>query len=109
MGRITITLTDPGGQEHVITDVEVGKSLMEVARDNGVPGIIGECGGACSCATCHVYIDAGWMDFVGAPDAVEDEMLDMVEHVRRPNSRLACQIALGQDHAGLRAEVAPEL
>jgi 2Fe-2S ferredoxin len=109
MDNITITVTDADGQEHVICDVQIGKSLMEVARENAVPGIVGECGGACSCATCHVYVDGAWSAVVGPPDAVEDEMLDMVEHLRRPNSRLSCQIPLSADLAGLRVEVAPEL
>lgn len=72
---------------------DVGQSVMEVARRNGVEGIVAECGGSCACATCHVYVDADWMDVVGAPPADETDMLDFVFD-RRPESRLSCQIRL---------------
>jgi 2Fe-2S ferredoxin len=78
------------GTEHLI-EAEAGKTLMQVAVDNMVPGIIGDCGGACSCATCHGYIE-----YSGAlPAMSEDEtmMLDGALHVQ-PNSRLCCQIAV---------------
>lgn len=109
MAAITITIIDVEGAERVIDDAETGTSLMEVARLAHVSGIIAECGGACSCATCHVYIDEAWVDAVGGPNDVEDDMLAMVEDIRRPNSRLSCQIALTAELAGLRVTVAPEL
>ena len=109
MAVITVTMTDPEGNVTTIDDAEVGASLMEAARAANVEGIIAECGGACSCATCHVYIADGWMDAVGQPNDVEEDMLDMVEDIRKPNSRLSCQVKLTQELDGLEAEVAPEL
>lgn len=109
MAGITVSLTDQEGNVTRIEDVETGISLMEAAREAGVDGIIAECGGACSCATCHVYIDESWMADVGQPDDVEEDMLDMVDDIRQPNSRLSCQIKLSAKLDGLSATVAPEL
>ncbi|WP_230291380.1 2Fe-2S iron-sulfur cluster-binding protein [Croceicoccus sp. Ery5] len=109
MGAITVRLTDVDGKEVTIDDCEAGETLMEAARRKGVAGIIAECGGACSCATCHVYVDEEWIDMVGEPDDVEEDMLDMVDDIRRPNSRLSCQVKLTARLDGLTAEVAPEL
>lgn len=109
MGAISITMIDGEGREVTIADASEGESLMEAARRNGVSGIIAECGGACSCATCHVYVDPDWFDVVGEPDDVEEDMLDMVDDIRRPTSRLSCQIALTRALDGLSVEVAPEL
>ncbi len=75
-------------------------TLMEAALENDVPGIIAECGGACSCATCHVYIDDKWRNRVGAPNIMEDDMLDFA-YDRRENSRLSCQIVLDESLDGL--------
>jgi 2Fe-2S ferredoxin len=77
-----------------------GQTLMRVATDHAVPGIDGDCGGACACGTCHVYVADGWSDKLGAVDATEDGMLDFTD-CRRPNSRLACQITLGPALDGL--------
>ena len=109
MAGISVSLTDPDGKVTKIDDAEIGASLMEAARTAGVAGIIAECGGACSCATCHVYIDEAWMAEVGQPDEVEEEMLDMVDEIRQPTSRLSCQIKLTAELDGLGATVAPEL
>ena len=109
MGSVVATLIQADGAAVRITDAQPGESLMEAARRAGVAGIVAECGGACSCATCHVYIDAEWFSKVGEPDEVEEEMLDMVDHIRRPTSRLSCQIRLHEGLSGLLAEVAPEL
>ncbi|MFN3472457.1 MAG: 2Fe-2S iron-sulfur cluster-binding protein [Blastomonas sp.] len=109
MVAITITITDVKGNERVIDDAQTGSSLMEAVRLAQVEGIIAECGGACSCATCHVYIDQAWAEVVGAPNDVEDDMLAMVDDIRQPTSRLSCQIELTPELAGLRATVAPEL
>ncbi len=81
---------------------------MEVGRTAGVDGVIGTCGGACSCATCHVYVDPGWFDRVGAPDDVEASVLDMYSQALQPYSRLSCQIKLRPDLDGLRVTVAPD-
>ena len=83
-------------------DVEAvnGSTVMENAIKNAVPGIEAECGGACACATCHVYVDDAWTDAVGKPAAIEEDMLDFAFDVR-PNSRLSCQIKVKDDLNGL--------
>jgi 2Fe-2S ferredoxin len=73
---------------------------MEAAIKNGVPGIEAECGGACACATCHVYIEPDWQEKVGPPSSMEEDMLDFAFDVR-PNSRLACQIQVKAELDGL--------
>lgn len=87
------------GKEHVV-DAEVGKSVMQNAVENLVPGIVGDCGGACSCATCHGYVDAAWADKVGPKTETEEVMLDGAMHVK-PNSRLTCQITMTAELDGL--------
>ena len=109
MSGIAVTLTQQDGTVVGIDDAQQGESLMEAARRAGVAGIVAECGGVCSCATCHVYVAEDWIGKVGEPDEVEDEMLDMVDHIRRPTSRLSCQIRLSDELDGLEAEVAPDL
>ncbi|MDX1563419.1 MAG: 2Fe-2S iron-sulfur cluster-binding protein [Gammaproteobacteria bacterium] len=85
-------------------DGVAGDSVMETAIDNDIEGIIAECGGACSCATCHVYVDAAWLAKLPEPDALEDGMLDCVLD-RRDNSRLSCQIRLSDELDGITVEV----
>jgi len=104
---IKVTFVQADGVEKVITDGAVGESLMELAKANGVEGILGDCGGGCACATCHVYIEPNWMDVVGKPDDIEDMTLDMVSDLHKPNSRLCCQIRLTQAMDGLKMAVAP--
>ena len=87
------------GQEQNVT-VEPGSSLMQAARDNGVDGILGDCGGACACATCRCIVDEAWTDAVGDSNPIEKHMLECVEGPQ-PNSRLACQIDLSEDLDGL--------
>ncbi len=101
----TIKFIDPEGAEHVIKE-PAGKSLMEVAVANSVPGIDGDCGGACACATCHIYVDEAWREATGTPAFMEESMLDFAEHVR-PESRLACQIRLTEALDGIVVRVAP--
>ena len=88
MTKITIVAHD--GTRFDI-DAANGSTVMENAVRNSVPGIEAECGGACACATCHVYVDADWAERVGAPEAMEEDMLDFAFDVR-PTSRLSCQI-----------------
>ncbi len=107
MSTVTVTLVQVDGQVISIADAPVGESLMEVARSRGVDGILGDCGGGCACATCHVYVDAEWEAVVGKPDDIEEMTLDMVSHVTRDNSRLSCQIKLSPELDGLRVHVAP--
>lgn len=94
-----VTYIQPDGSA---TDVEAlaGDSVMETAIDNDIEGIIAECGGACSCATCHVYVDEAWQDKLPEPDPLEDGMLDCVLD-RRPESRLSCQIRVTDALDGL--------
>jgi 2Fe-2S ferredoxin len=73
---------------------------MEVAVRNGVPGIEAECGGACACATCHVYVDEAWVGKTGHAEPMEEDMLDFAFDVR-PNSRLSCQIRVRDELDGL--------
>ena len=81
-------------------EAEVGATVMETAIRNGVPGIEAECGGACACATCHVYVDEAFAAETGRPSAMEESMLDFAENVE-PNSRLSCQIRVSDDLDGL--------
>jgi len=104
---VRVTFVQDNGVVETIDDAAVGQSLMEVGRAKGVEGILADCGGGCACATCHVYVDAAWWDRVGPPDAIENEMLDMVDDIRRDTSRLSCQINLREDLDGLLVTVAP--
>jgi 2Fe-2S ferredoxin len=85
-----ITFIEHNGTAHEV-DADVGLSVMRAAIDNLVPGIDADCGGECSCATCHVYVDEQWMSKVGQPEDREESMLDLNPE-RAPNSRLSCQI-----------------
>lgn len=95
----SITYIEVDGTEHRI-EVKPGQTVMEGAVNNNVPGIDAECGGACSCATCHCYIDAAWIDTVGRASGMEESMLEFAEHVE-PNSRLSCQITVSDALDGL--------
>lgn len=95
-----ITYVDHDGAEIVI-EVKTGLSVMEGAIKNNIPGIDADCGGACACATCHVYVDPTWLDKVGTSTEMEKSMLDFAENVE-PNSRLSCQIKVTDALDGLR-------
>jgi len=94
-----ITFIEHDGQEHQV-EAEIGQSLMQIAVNNSIPGILADCGGHCACATCHVYVDAGWTDKVAPADQNE---LDMVECALAPqeNSRLGCQVVVTPQLDGL--------
>lgn len=94
-----ITYIDSSGTARN-ADGEVGATVMETAIKNSVPGIEAECGGACSCSTCHVYVDEVWRQATGEPSPMEEDMLDFAFDVR-PNSRLSCQIKLTEALDGL--------
>ena len=94
-----ITYINADGTSRTI-DAELGSTVMEAAIRNAIPGIEAECGGACACATCHVYVDEAWREKVGAPTPMEEDMLDFGFDVR-PNSRLSCQIKVTQALDGL--------
>ena len=108
MGSLTVTFVESDGTVRTFPDADMDQSLMELGRSNGVKGILADCGGACACATCHVYVDPEWQELVGPPDDIEIEMLDMISDVQRDNSRLSCQIRLRPDLDGLKVTVAPE-
>ena len=95
-----ITYAEHDGTEHVV-DVKTGLSVMEGAVKNNIPGIDADCGGACACATCHVYVDEAWREKTGKQSAMEESMLDFAENVE-PNSRLSCQIKVTDALDGLR-------
>jgi ferredoxin, 2Fe-2S len=97
MPKLTIVAFDGTRFE---LDADKGSTVMENAVRNSVPGIEAECGGACACATCHVYVDEAWTDLVGPPAAMEEDMLDFAVDVR-PNSRLSCQIKMKAELDGL--------
>ena len=107
MGNLKVTMTDVNGVTQTFEDVEEGISLMELAKQHGVAGIMGDCGGGCACATCHVYVNQSWWDKVGGPDDIEFAMLDMVADVMKDNSRLGCQVKMSADLDGLEVTVAP--
>jgi ferredoxin, 2Fe-2S len=98
MPKVTWILGD--GRE-ITANVAVGHNLMEAAVANNVPGVIGECGGCLSCATCHVYVDAAWVEKTGKPDDMENEMLEVTAAERRDVSRLSCQIQASDQLDGL--------
>ncbi len=88
-------------------DGEAGLSVMEVIRDNGVDELLALCGGCCSCATCHVYVDAAFAEKLPALSEDENDLLDSSDH-RNEHSRLSCQIQLTGDLDGLKVTIAPE-
>ena len=96
---IRIKYIEHRGTEHSVV-VKAGQSVMEGAIQNGIPGIDAECGGACSCATCHVYVDEAWRETVGAAGAMEADMLESAAGARS-NSRLSCQITVTESLDGL--------
>jgi len=102
-----VTFVEEDGTVRTIDDVEAGQSLMEVGRTHGVAGILADCGGACACGTCHVYVAEDWRGKVGSADEIELEMLDLVSEFQREGSRLSCQIQLTDALDGLCVAVAP--
>ncbi|MGD1869911.1 MAG: 2Fe-2S iron-sulfur cluster-binding protein [Neomegalonema sp.] len=94
-----ITYIEFGGTEHVI-DVAEGLTVMEGARDNSIPGIDADCGGACACSTCHVYVDPSWVEKIPGIESMEEDMLDFA-YEPKENSRLSCQLKVTADLDGL--------
>jgi 2Fe-2S ferredoxin len=101
-----VTYVQPDGTASVV-EAAVGSTVMETAIDNDIPGIIAECGGACSCATCHVYVDPEWLGRIPPPDSLENGMLDCALD-RRDESRLSCQIRVTPALDGLVVRVPNE-
>ena len=94
-----IIFTDSTGTARTV-EAENGSTVMETAIRNNIPGIEAECGGACACATCHVYVDEAWREKVGGPSPMEEDMLDFGYEVKA-SSRLSCQIKVTPDLDGL--------
>jgi 2Fe-2S ferredoxin len=97
MPKITFIDSD---NKSVTVDAETGSTVMETAIKNSIPGIEAECGGACACATCHVYVDEAWRPKTGDATPMEEDMLDFGFDVR-PESRLSCQIKVTDELDGL--------
>ena len=97
---VKITYVDIDGNERTV-DVKAGSTVMEGAIRNNVPGIDADCGGACACATCQVYVDEAWLEKVGEQSDMEKSMLEFGNDVK-PNSRLSCQILVTDALDGLR-------
>lgn len=101
-----LTIVNRAGAETTI-EAQTGLSIMENIRDAGFDELLALCGGCCSCATCHVHVDAAWTGAVGGPNADEDDLLESSDH-RNERSRLSCQIEMTDALDGLRVTIAPE-
>ena len=102
-----VTYVGLDGQEQTVEAVD-GESVMATAVKNGIPGIIGECGGNASCATCHVWVREEFADLVGEPNELEEDLLEMAVSERRDGSRLGCQIPVSPELDGLTVDVPPQ-
>ena len=100
-----VTYIEHGGAEHTV-DVPTGLSVMDGAKRFTIPGIDGDCGGACACATCHVYVEPSWLDRLAPMDELEHDMLDFAYDVQA-NSRLGCQIKIDAALDGLVIKIPP--
>jgi 2Fe-2S ferredoxin len=98
-----IAFIEPGGVRREI-NAPLGLTLMEAARQHGVNGVVAQCGGACACSTCHVYIDPAWVAKLGPREEMEEGMLENAWEPR-DNSRLSCQIQVTADLEGLEVTV----
>ena len=96
----SLTFVSPDGSKQVV-DARPGTSVMQAAINEGIDGIVAECGGNAMCATCHVYVDPAWEAKVPAIKQDEEDMLDSTASERKPNSRLSCQIDMSQELDGL--------
>ncbi len=103
----TVIYVNVSGDKQAVDAVD-GESVMATAVKNGVPGIIGECGGNASCATCHVWVRDEFQALVGEPNEMEDDLLDLGVGDRRAGSRLSCQITCTPELDGLTVDVPPE-
>lgn len=97
---VKITYIEFSGAQHQV-DVESGLTVMEGARNNNVPGIEADCGGACACSTCHVYIDSDWVEKLPEKDPMEEDMLDFAYEPDPNRSRLTCQVKVTDELDGL--------
>lgn len=100
----TVEFEQPDGTVTAV-DATDGESVMRSALTHLVPGIVADCGGELSCATCHVIVGDAWIGVVGPPTGFENDMLDATSEEREPGSRLACQITVGPDIDGVRLRI----
>lgn len=105
MPQIIVTARD--GEKHVI-EAELNQTLMEVIRDSNIGGMDAICGGCCSCATCHVYVDPQFISKLPPVSEDEDILLDGSNHRKPEVSRLSCQIRVSESLGGIELEIAPE-
>lgn len=101
-----LIVVNRAGEEQTV-EGDAGLSVMEVIRDNGFDELLALCGGCCSCATCHVYVDPAFSEKLPAVSEDENDLLDSSDH-RNETSRLSCQITLNAEIDGLRVTIAPE-
>ncbi|MGO4837367.1 2Fe-2S iron-sulfur cluster-binding protein [Rhizobiaceae sp. 2RAB30] len=101
---VKIVITSAAGQTSTL-EAKAGSTLMEAARDNNILGIVAECGGACSCATCHVHVGYDWLDKLPAKSSTEVDMLDFADNLDERRSRLSCQIVLKEELDGMSVTV----
>ena len=101
-----VVFVSPDGEQRVV-EVEVGTTLMNAAVRNGVDGIIGECGGVCMCATCHVYVHNGYASKLPPIQDVEEAVLDVTNAERQDSSRLSCQLKMTEELDGLMVHIPP--
>ena len=101
-----LVVVNRAGEEKTV-DAAAGLSVMEAIRDNGFDELLALCGGCCSCATCHIHVDAAWADKLPAMSEDENDLLDSSDH-RNASSRLSCQIQLTDALDGLKVAIAPE-
>lgn len=104
MPLLTVVTRDGSSRE---IDAPAGYTVMEALRDNGIDELLALCGGCCSCATCHVYVDEAFFEKVPALKGDENDLLDSSDH-RRANSRLSCQLVIGPETEGMTVTIAPE-
>jgi len=102
-----LTFVSADGESRQTFDAPEGINLMEAARNAGIDSIAGDCGGACICGTCHIYIDSAWWSKVGAPIDIEQATMEFSENVTE-HSRLACRIELTAEHDGLVVQIPPQ-
>jgi 2Fe-2S ferredoxin len=99
-----VTFVESNGTQHA-AEIPVGLSVMQGAVNLSIEGVMAECGGACACATCHVYVDPDWLDVLMPMSQIENDMLDCAERERTPFSRLSCQLVISPDLNGLVVHV----
>jgi len=102
--KVHVTYIDSSGIVRAIEAIS-GTSVMEAAKQNGIPEIDADCGGVCACATCHVYVEQAWRDRFSPMSKIENSLLSLLQE-RQPNSRLSCQLKLTEEHDGLMIRTA---